>query len=256
VALTGTGGDELFGNYGKYGIYEKSAWYRWIKNVQQVVKQGLLREIRDGLLFPKGHFYHRYFSDAAKDRILCIENDRIPETRTEPYIEQVWKRAGVDDPRNAVAYVDFRLQLPEEFLLVTDRFSMAHSVEARVPFLDHTLVELVFRVPPSIRTRSEDPKYLLKEVMKGVLPDEILSARKRGFILPLHIWIKNDLRPLVEEMLSADYLIRQGIFSSRVCDRLIRPHLSGEHDYTQHIWTLLMFQLWYKVFLQEKRTFS
>jgi len=248
VALTGLGGDELFGNYGKFAIHEKSPWRRLLRNVRQAVKRGSFREIHDGFRSPDGHFYHRYLSDAAKDAILQPGKD-APRVRTEAHIQRVWDQAGTSDPRNAVAYVDFQMQLPEEFLLVTDRFSMAHSVEARTPFLDHTLVELVYRIPSTIRTTREDPKGLLKKVVGGVLPRELLDAPKRGFVLPLEVWTRKDLKPLVEETFSPDYLREQGIFSNRVRDRLITPHLSGQRNFTQQVWTLLMFQLWYRAFV-------
>jgi asparagine synthase (glutamine-hydrolysing) len=247
VALTGSGGDELFGNYGKYAIHEKSRWRLLLRNARQAVKQGSLAELTDGFRSPQGHFYHRYLSDAAKDGLLR-PGIGPPRIRTEAYIQQIWDRAGTNDPRNAVAYVDFQMQLPEEFLAVTDRFSMAHSVEARVPFLDHTLVELVYRIPPSTRTTRTDPKGLLREAVKDVLPQELLDATKRGFVLPLRVWTRKDLKPLILELSSPDYLEKQGIFSSRVRDDLIAPHLSGQRDFTQQVWILLMFQLWYRTF--------
>lgn len=253
VVLTGTGGDELFGNYQKFSVYEQKWYYRWLENIKCAVRERSFREIRDGLVFPRGHFYHRYLSDAAKDAIMHPSKDHVTFVRTEAYLERVWKQANTHDTRNAVAYVDFRMQLPEEFLLVTDRFSMAHSVEARVPFLDHTLVELVYRIPSRIRTRNGDPKYLLKDVIKDILPAELLLAPKRGFILPLDVWTRKDLKHRVEEMLSRDYLEKQGIFSSRVHDRLVIPHMSGKRDLTQQIWTLFMFQLWYQVFVSGDR---
>lgn len=254
VAITGTGGDELFGNYGKYIIYEKGIWFRWLKSFKQDHWQFPFCKIRNGLSFPKGHFYHRYFSDAVKDKILFNQNNHNPKIKTEAYLEQLWGESQVSDPRNAVAYVDFQLQLPEEFLLVTDRFSMAHSVEARVPFLDHTLAELAFRIPAQMRTRSNDPKYLLKQVVKEVLPKELLGAAKRGFVLPLDVWIKKDLRPLIEELLCPNYLKRQGIFSPFLYQRIVKPHLQERADNTQQVWTVLMFQLWHHVFIGEKAT--
>ena len=168
---------------------------------------------------------------------------------TQALLENIWRESKSINPRNAVAYVDFRLQLPEEFLLVTDRFSMAHSVEARTPFLDHELVELVFRVPPHIRTGWSKPKSFFKNIVKDLLPSELLNAPKKGFILPLEKWTRLDLRPLIEDLLSKSYLKRQGIFSSRLYDIIIKPHLQQKRDYTQQVWTLFMFQMWYKRFI-------
>jgi len=246
VCMTGTGGDELFGNYSKYRIYEQSSLYRMLKTAREVLRCGMIpRCFKDAVHFPAGHFYPRYFSDAVKDEMIFLRNGDL-KRRTEQYIEELWKSAGIVGPRNAVAYVDFKMQLPEEFLHVTDRFSMAHSVEARVPFLDHEFVEMVFRVPPIMRTGGREPKSLLKRITGYLLPVELLSAPKRGFILPLDNWTRNELRPLVEELLSPSYLRKQSIFSDRFYNPLVKAHLAGKADYTQQVWTLLMFQLWHK----------
>lgn len=248
VCLTGTGGDELFSNYGKFRIYEKPLWFRWLKGFRDILKYGVISEMRDALRFPIGHFYHRYFSDTIKREIIFKDKKFSGKINTEDYLEDLWKKSQADNPRNAVAYVDFKLQLPEEFLLVTDRFSMAHSVEARVPFLDHTLVELVFRIPPILRTGRKELKYIFKQTVKDIIPAELLRAPKRGFVLPLNLWTRRELRPLIEENLSEEYLKRQDIFSTQVYDRIVKPHLSGKIDLTQQVWTLFMFQMWYKIF--------
>ncbi len=242
VCLTGTGGDELFGNYGKYRVYE-SKWLRYHKTISDLWAYGCIGEFKEGLRSPFGHYYPKYFSDTVKDEFVFAHEDESL-TKTEPFLERRWGESGSTSPRNAVAYVDFQLQLPEEFLLVTDRFSMAHSVEARVPFLDHTLVEFVFRIPPLIRTGRKEPKSFFKEIIRKVLPQELLQAPKSGFILPLQVWTRRELRPMIEEVLSPDTLKKQGIFSSKVYDKIVEPHLSSRLDLTQQVWTLFMFQMW------------
>ncbi len=244
VCLTGTGGDELFGNYGKYQVYENK-WLRGYKMVKDLWSYGSIEELREGFRYPIGHYYHKYFSDAVKDQfVFAPEHDSV--NKTEPFLELLWKHSGSTSPRNAVAYIDFQLQLPEEFLHVTDRFSMAHSVEARVPYLDHTLVELVFRIPPLVRTGGKEPKSFFKEMINELLPQELIHAPKSGFILPLHIWTRRELRPMIEEVLSSNYLKRQGIFSPKVYQKIVKPHFSNRIDLTQQVWTLFMFQLWYR----------
>jgi len=250
VALTGTGGDELFGNYGKYRIYERGRLYRCLKTAKNAIGNLSFNEVKDGYRYPAGHYYPRYFSDAFKDRII-FNGNYSTRLKTESLIEDIWNKSGADNPRNSVAYVDFKLQLPEEFLHVTDRFSMAHSVEARVPFLDHSLVELVFRIPPVIRTGWDEPKLFFKMVIKDIVPTELLNAPKKGFILPLDVWIRNDnkLKGMIQDMFSSVYLKRQGIFSESLYDKMIAKHFSRQCNYTQQIWTLLMFQIWYLKFL-------
>lgn len=247
VCLTGTGGDELFGNYGKFRIYERPKWYRFLRTIRDTVRSQSYGNISDALDFPHGHYYPLYFSNVIKDKFIFSKSHEFHQN-TEAYIETIWNSSGSDSARNAVAYVDFHLQLPEEFLFVTDRFSMAHSVEARTPFLDHTLVECVFRIPHLIRTGWKEPKSFLKRILKDLLPQEILGAPKKGFILPLHIWTRRELKPLIEDLLSHEYLNRQGIFSKKVYHRIVKPHLTSKRDYTQQVWTLLMFQLWWDKF--------
>lgn len=244
VAITGTGGDELFGNYGKWHAHEKHRLYKLAKSSRDACKWLNIREISDGLKFPRGHFYHKYFSDAVKDQ-LVFKSVSTNVTRTEALLEMLWNEQNQKSARNATAYVDFHMQLPEEFLLMTDRFSMAHSVEARVPFLDHELVELAFTVPPQIRTKKGDYKYLLREVVRDLLPSELLSAPKKGFTLPLPMWTRRELRPLIQELLGPSYLKKQGIFSNKVWGNIINPHLQGKIDFTQKVWTLFMFQMWF-----------
>ena len=248
VALTGTGGDELFSNYGKYNIYERAKAYRLWKVFRDMMRFNSIRTFRDFLKYPHGHFYHSYFSDAAKDAIIFSGGQQF-KNRTEQYLERLWNNSGSRDPRDAVAYVDFHAQLPEEFLLVTDRFSMAHSVEARTPFLDHKLVELVFQMPSDLRTGRPIHKGFMKSLLKGIVPDELLTAPKKGFVLPLTKWTRTKLRPLIEELLSETFLKKQGLFSSNTIKHIIRPHLEGRSDYTQQVWTLFMFQMWYKKYV-------
>jgi asparagine synthase (glutamine-hydrolysing) len=152
------------------------------------------------------------------------------------------------DIRNAIAYVDLKTQLVDEFLFFTDRLSMAHSLEARVPYLDHEFVELVFRIPSRLRSKPEDWKYLLKKATGPVIPQEVLNAPKRGFVIPITVWLRGRLRPLAEKLLSPQRLKDQGIFRPEFHDNYLRPHLEGR-DYTWQLWAMIMFQLWHLVFI-------
>jgi asparagine synthase (glutamine-hydrolysing) len=136
--------------------------------------------------------------------------------------------------------------------MMTDRFSMAHSLEARVPFLDHKLVELIFRIPASIRTRPDDLKYLLKKSVADLLPDGASAVPKKGFVMPVKLWLRGQLRPLAERLLSRERLREQGIYCPSFYDRYVEPHLSGRADHTWQVWAALMFQLWHVVFMEEK----
>jgi asparagine synthase (glutamine-hydrolysing) len=141
--------------------------------------------------------------------------------------------------------------LTDEFLSMTDRLSMAHSLEARVPFLDHEFVETVFSIPSSLRTKPDDLKYLLKASVADLLPPEVLSARKRGFVIPIKLWLRTSLRKLAEHLLSPERLKTQGLFEPGFYWRYVKPHIEAKEDFTWQVWAALMFQLWHFVFIEQ-----
>jgi asparagine synthase (glutamine-hydrolysing) len=205
---------------------------------------------------PFGRYYYanfEYFSDECKRaEVLRTHNGDLQDTAS--YLQKVYDLSEAPDLRNGLAAVDFRTQLAEEFLFMTDRFSMAHSLEARVPFLDHNLVETVFRIPPSIRTAAGDLKYLFKRAIGDLLPEPLLSARKRGFVIPTKLWLRRELRPLVKRLLHPNRLRRQGLFQPTFYDSYVLPHLDGKADYTSQVWAALMFQIWHFIYIEQNQT--
>jgi asparagine synthase (glutamine-hydrolysing) len=241
VCMTGTGGDELFGNYGKWRSYE-STWRALRVAVGRVRRAaGWLRDFRR---YPIGSRYSMYFSDADKRALLKSEL-RTEQAVSERLIETLWKESRAATVRDSVRLVDLQIQLPDEFLHMTDRFSMAHSIEARPPFLDRTFAEELMAIPSDVRVSGARLKQVLIDAVADLLPAELLCAPKKGFVLPVASWLRGKLRPQVEKLLGESYLRRQGIFDERIADRLVRPHLAGHADSSWQIWTLLMFQLWY-----------
>jgi asparagine synthase (glutamine-hydrolysing) len=283
VALTGTGGDELFGNYGKFQVYEEDRlvkaptilrqWSPAISNALAksispvarltqylpsswpwVGRGHLVSQLPAIVGQPFGYYYYanaEFFSDERK-RTDVLRTENVNVRNTSAYLQALYDNSRATNARNGVAAVDFRTQLAEEFLFMTDRFSMAHSLEARVPFLDHTLVEKIFQIPSSVRTRPDDLKYLFKKAIGSLLPSELLTTQKRGFVIPLQVWLRGALRPLVERLLCPERLQRQGLFRSSFFDTFVRPHLEHKADFTWQIWAALMFQLWYVVFIEQK----
>lgn len=264
VGLTGSGGDELFGDYGRYREYERNGKPSAVEhlaarlalpapaaaNAVAHVRERLSRSTAAAgpLSLPRfrREYVERYyyFSQEAQRALF-----RAPASADTTAMLAAHSRDG--HPRDAIAAVSFGTQLPDEFLAMTDRFSMAHSLEARVPFLDREFVTLTASVPASIRTRPHDPKYLLKRAVSDLLPQEVLRGRKRGFVIPTAHWLRGTLRPLVERLLGREHLEAQGIFQPAVYDRLVVPHITGRADHQAQIWTLLMFQLWHAVFIEQ-----
>jgi asparagine synthase (glutamine-hydrolysing) len=240
VCMTGTGGDELFGNYGKWRTYES----RW-RGLRMAVGRARRQAgwLRDFGRYPIGSQYSLYFG-AADKRALITQAPGTDQGVSEQLIETLWKESRPATVRDGVRLVDLQIQLPDEFLHMTDRFSMAHSLEARPPFLDRVFAEQVMAVPAHQRIGRGRLKQVLIDAVRDLLPPELVSAPKRGFILPLAGWLRGRLRPQVERLLGEPYLRQQGIFSERITERLVRPHLSGRADFSWQLWTLLMFQMW------------
>jgi asparagine synthase (glutamine-hydrolysing) len=282
VGMTGTGGDETFGNYGKYRVMENSSFARaamsrrstyesfarnfawawrpcsqlaeavpdtWLGSYRKRRLAGLF-DFRSG---PVGRYFFNpwyYFSDGAKrSAVFQMDLDQVMETGS--ILQSLYDEANVDDLRNSLTYIDFKTQLTDEFLSMTDRLSMAHSLEARVPFLDHEFVETVFSIPSSLRTRPDDLKYLLKASVADLLPPEILNARKRGFVIPIKLWLRTSLRKLAEHLLSPERLKTQGLFEPGFYWRYVKPHIEAKEDFTWQVWAALMFQLWHFVFIEQ-----
>jgi asparagine synthase (glutamine-hydrolysing) len=234
VGLTGTGGDELFGNYGKWRELEP----RWWSPASAADDRERFR----------ARFFERYYylSDEDKRRFALQGDGDTGGTLFSRFSDG----AGTTS-RDRVARLDLATQLPEEFLMMTDRFSMAHSLEARTPFLDRKLMELVLSVPADMRTARRDLKGLLRDAVSDVLPPELLAAEKRGFVIPLALWLRGRLRPVVERLLSPQRLARQGLFRPEFYERYVRPHLEQSRDHTQVVWAALMFQAWHFTFLEQ-----
>jgi asparagine synthase (glutamine-hydrolysing) len=237
VGMTGSGGDELFGDYGRFRSLEPVP--------------GVLGFLKRPQSFRDGYFNkYFYFPDETKREAVLQRSDRdIPDTSG--MLQELYESAPRTSVRDAVSRVAFATQLPEEFLLMTDRFSMAHSLEARVPFLDHEFVEFVATIPSDVRTRRDNLKYLLREAIADLLPEEALRARKRGFVIPTGLWLRGALKPLAERLLAPQRLAAQGLYKPDFYRSYVRPHLNGEADYDAQVWTALMFQLWHVLFIEQ-----
>ena len=156
----------------------------------------------------------------------------------------------ISSPWNRLAYMEIKTTMADDFLNYVDRMGMAHSMELRVPFLDHELVEFAARLPFELKVKGFRTKHILKRVATPLLSERIVHRKKQPFFLPLSNWIRNDLRGYVSSVLSEEKLTEQGYFDSAGVRSLLQEHMSGEADHGWSIWALLIFQVWHDRFIE------
>jgi asparagine synthase (glutamine-hydrolysing) len=152
------------------------------------------------------------------------------------------------DPVDAVLRADTLLYLPEDLLAKVDIASMANSLEARSPLLDHRLVEFCAALPSTYKLRGRTSKWLLRQLMRNRLPASVLQRSKMGFGVPVGEWLRGELRPLLEDTLLSPRSLARGYFEPAAVRALVDEHLTRQADRTSHIWALLMLELWFREF--------
>ncbi|MBM4300089.1 MAG: asparagine synthase (glutamine-hydrolyzing) [Deltaproteobacteria bacterium] len=266
VALGGDGGDEIFAGYATYQADKLAQIYGLLPGF---LSEGLIprlvqslpvsdrkvsfdfkarRFVESACLEPQRRHYawKAFFNEDLKrsllnDDIISSLNgslDSFPVYSRHSEAVRHW------DDLNRFQYADLKVYLPDDILVKVDRMSMAHSLEVRVPLLDHRLVEFMFQLPGPMKMPGLRLKHLLKETMRGILPKEILKKPKGGFNVPMSRWLKTSLRPLLEEYLSPGMIKRQGCFNPGSVRRLLADHLAGRADYSRNLWALLNFSIW------------
>lgn len=160
-------------------------------------------------------------------------------------MEQYYERAGTNDLLSRIQYVDIKTYLPDDILAKVDRASMAVSLEVRAPLLDHHLMEMVARMPSSLKLKGRTGKYIFKKALSRILPPEPLVRRKQGFAVPLARWFRTELRELAQEAIfAADDGILEPVYLKRVWDQ----HQKGHYDRSAHLWAILMYRKWKETF--------
>ncbi len=266
VALGGDGGDELFGGYSTLQAHRLANYYLrlapgWLRNlVDPWVLESLpvsfdnlsfdfkLRRFLRDYSLPTVVRHHRWlgsFTSEEKTRLLGPLSGQSQEEVVD-LVEHHAHLARTRDPLNQVLYCDLKLYLEGDILVKVDRASMANSLEVRVPLLNRLLVEYAAYLPHSFKLRGLTTKFLLRQALKGLLPDAILKRGKKGFNVPVAKWFAGPLKPLLEELLSPQRLKQQGLFQPDYVETLIREHQAHYRDHRKLLWTLLAFQLWFE----------
>lgn len=265
VILSGVGGDELFGGYRRYlGNHYLSRFDRVPRMLRRAAAGlgrllpsdrhsgllNLLRYVRGFLASADRPFDERYRSYVEVfDRRAADEALRHPPATTFDPLGDAFAIAHGGDSLNRLLAVDAETQLPDDLLMLTDKMTMATSLECRVPLLDHELVELAARMPEGLKLAGGQLKHVLKKALADVLPDDILHRKKRGFGTPMGAWLKGELAPLLRNVLSEASIGRRGMFRHEPVRALIAAHERNAVDGTDQLLSLLNFEVWARIYL-------
>ncbi len=266
VILSGVGGDELFGGYRRYLGEYWSRYYNylpsWVRSsilapVAKVLPSdrhsrlmNLFRYARSFVLASNLPANERYkaFVEVFDEKML--KSLLIKSTADQfDALDSAFNKAGSSDSLNNLLHVDILTQLPDDLLMLTDKATMASSIECRVPFLDHNLVELSASMPSDFKVRGRQLKYILKQAMKDVVPEDILHRQKRGFGAPMGAWLKDELMPLVNYVLSKEVVERRGLLRSGDVQQAISLHNENREDRTDHLLALINLELWMRMYI-------
>jgi asparagine synthase (glutamine-hydrolysing) len=257
VALSGEGGDELFGGYYTYvadqiaprlapaakalrGVVERLPSSSAKASLDYKAK----RFVRGAHLPPleRHHAWKEIFSDDARAELVARRRDGISDP-LDLYRARYGETEGAE-PLARLQDLDLGIYLVDDLLVKTDRASMAHSLEARVPFCDPAVAELALALPTAKKVRGFAKKRLLRRAVAPLLPRSIARARKRGFSVPMAAWLRGELEPFAREVLAAGTVDGQGYFRSEQVSRLLDAHVAGREDLSRQIWGLMAFTLW------------
>ena len=266
VALNGDGGDESFAGYDRYMRAARMA--RISRLVPRPARAGIAalgrrsaqvgdparpanrgRRLARSLGFADAERYRdtmSTFDDGARAALYSEEfAAEVDDQVNHRVIEGPWAEASGEELIDLMLETDVNTYLPGDLLVKIDIASMAYSLEARSPFLDHELMEFAAALPAPMKLRGSEKKAVLRDALRGWIPDQILDGPKRGFELPMAgEWFRGDLRPMLTELLTDPRAEARGYFKPERVRELLDDHLSGRADHTFPLWTLMMFELW------------
>jgi len=265
VALSGDGGDELFAGYEHYQAQrmsrwplapfggkvvgaavnrlkpadkKKGTWNKLRRFTQGFDHEGGLRHLR-WMMFLSDRTKKRLYAPGFVESLGGIRGLR----EREPFADLFDRMKGFDRTTGEL-FLDLKTYLVDDIMVKVDRMSMAVSLEAREPLLDHKLIEFAFRLPGELKLRNGDTKWIFKKTMERLLPKETVWRKKEGFSIPIKHWLKTDLKTLMEDTLGQDRLRRDGLFQPKSIRAMIDAHAAGRENYSHQLWALMVFHIW------------
>jgi asparagine synthase (glutamine-hydrolysing) len=266
VVLSGDGGDELFAGYTRYATHRRR---RGFAHLPRLVREKLMQPL--GASLPHGAWGRNYIHKVALPSIdRYIEDVSIFTRLNKPllYTDDLRRQLGnsepgkrfrdyaahsrVDGSLDPLLYLDSKTYLPGDILTKVDRMTMAVGLEARVPLLDHKLIEFVCtRIPSHMKLRGLETKHILKRTVRDFVPPEILTRPKQGFGVPIDQWLNDKLRDRLRDTLSEPRTTQRGYVDPRYVNLLLDEHARGRRDHATELWTLFVLELWHRTFVDK-----
>jgi asparagine synthase (glutamine-hydrolysing) len=257
VALSGEGGDELFGGYYTYAADLLALRVGRLAAIVRPLVERLPSSSRRASFDYKAKRFVRGAALPPLERHHAWKEIFSPELRAEltgrrtqfdpvDLLRERYAETEGAEPLARLQDVDLGLYLVDDLLVKTDRASMAHSLEARVPYLDPVVAGLAQALRTRLKVSGLRKKRLLRKAAAPLLPRRIVYGRKRGFSIPAAAWLRGELEPFARDVLSAETLRRQGFFRPEVVERVLDRHVAGEEDLSRQLWGLLAFTLWHE----------
>lgn len=269
VALTGAGGDELFAGYERYlglvlgenleklPVAMRAKMFPWLAD-RIPERWGPTRGVHYLKRFARGldlDGASRYqtmcsaLSDEMKTKLYTDDVQReINYAKTQELGKRYFNRPNAEDLLDKAMYQDLKMYLADDVLALSDRLSMLHSLELRVPFLDHKLVEFCATIPSSMKIKRFRKKYFLKKIARQFLPSDVISHKKQGFSAPMSSWLRGDLRAYTRGLLSERNVRKSGILNAQYVSRLVKDHQDGKESHDKLIFAMMIFQKWYELY--------
>lgn len=270
VVLSGEGGDEAFAGYDTHAAYQVS---RWAKRVPRWIRQGLIAPVVNllptsdkklslefklkrflgglDLDYPQAHLWWRIVLTEAQKRELYSKEvlEQLQPEPPERHALNVYNRSNAKDVLNRLLHIDSAVFLPDDLMIKNDRMSMAHSLEARVPFTDTELTDYMSRVPPSLKLRGLRKKNIMRKAMTGILPQTIIDKKKVGLEMPYSRWLRTELKDLLLDYCEPSRIADTGLFRPAGITSLVNQHLSGHFDHGRALWGLLNYLMWLELYI-------
>ncbi len=276
VVLGGDGGDELFGGFDRYLGLGKLDLYNLIPPaIRHTILGPLISRIPENFAYKsytqklrwvqqvsslpgkaeryaEATFFFRFNAEHKKELLGETLWHNLQHLNSADIITEQFDKSNASDLIDKMIYTDLMTRLPEHSLMLTDRMTMAHSLEARSPFLDHQLIEYLATFPSELKIHDRELKYILRKISKGFLPEIIIHRKKQGFMFPIAYWFRNELFNFLHNFLLASRFVKEGFIKRESVLKLLTEHKNNKIDHHVRIWMLLNLELWYQIYIENR----